>query len=194
MLKNPERWRRLADQLTIAFSANCCGAALYLALYPSFYYMQWFFIGVWAWGLALIALCCCSLVLTFLGRGEAGTAPPSRVGSAGFVLGMMVVSTLLVSFKVPLRASFLLARPGLEQALAENGDDLSPIGTTSYDFGLYQIRRAHRGCHHEDRVYFQFRDDSESAIIYSESGIDDLCYNSGSKGHLAGNWYWMKED
>ncbi len=32
------------------------------------------------------------------------------------------------------------------------------------------------------------------AFAYSESGIDDLCYNSGSKGHLLGNWYWMKED
>ena len=43
-------------------------------------------------------------------------------------------------------------------------------------------------------VFFQFLHDGEAAIIYSESGIDELCYNSGSKGHLFGNWYWMKED
>ena len=85
-------------------------------------------------------------------------------------------------FKVPLRASFLLARPGLEKALVENQDDLVKVGVVSYNFGLYEISKAYRGCHKKDRVFFQLRNDSEAAFIHSRSGIDDLCYNAGKQG------------
>ena len=81
-------------------------------------------------------------------------------------------------------------------SLGQPGDELEEIGRLArfHYCGIYPIRKAHRRCHRQDRIYFQFRNDGESAIIHSESGIDDLCYNSGAKGHLIGNWYWMKED
>ncbi|MGI9242170.1 MAG: hypothetical protein ACR2RV_15330 [Verrucomicrobiales bacterium] len=130
---------------------------------------------------------------------------PSSASYLGFITGMLVVTTSLVLLKVPLRASFLFAKPGFEQALEDYHDDLEQVGIVHHNFGLYEISKAYRGCvhgnggcsnsvEHKDRVFFRFRNDSESAFIYSENGIKNLCYNSGSKGHLVGNWYWMKED
>ena len=44
------------------------------------------------------------------------------------------------------------------------------------------------------QVYFVLADHSESAFVYSPSGIADIEFNAGSKGHLFGDWYWIKED
>lgn len=44
------------------------------------------------------------------------------------------------------------------------------------------------------RAFFLAGNRSEAAFIYSTEGIEDLIYNRGSRGHLCGNWYWMKED
>ncbi|MDF1837244.1 MAG: hypothetical protein P1V35_05200, partial [Planctomycetota bacterium] len=120
--------------------------------------------------------------------------PSGAPGNQRFLIGLLVLVTGLASLKVPLRASFFMAKSGFEQALVDGQDDLQVIGRWSHDFGLYHIGNAERRCHDKERIYFKFQDDSESAIIYSETGIEDLCYNSGNKGHLAGNWYWMKED
>ena len=62
--------------------------------------------------------------------------------------------------------------------------------------GVYSFfQLAQRRCSHDpERIYFRLSNDKEAGFVYSESGIDNLCYNSGSKGHLSGNWYWMAED
>ena len=114
----------------------------------------------------------------------------------GFILGLQMLVILLIGFKVPLYASFLLAKPKLDEAVADHSDDLEEVGRRAkyYYCGIYPIEKAQRRCHKKDRIYFQFRNDGESAIIYSESGVDDLCYNPGVKGHFFGNWYWIKED
>ncbi|MDG2149497.1 MAG: hypothetical protein P8N09_08235 [Planctomycetota bacterium] len=189
-----QRKQRFVEQMAIAISAACCGIALYMALFPAFYYMQWFAVGALAVTTVLSSLGCYFLLLMYWGRRKSEAAQPVQFHGLRFMLSMLAVAVLLVVFKVPLHASFMLAQPGFENALAENQDDLSQVGVRSYDYGLYQVKSATRDCHHKDRIYFRFRDDSESAIIYSESGLDDLCYNSGNKGHLSGNWYWMKED
>ena len=188
------KWQQLLAQTALAFAGACSGVVLYKALFPNFYYMAWIFWVMMLWGLVALVTLCQALILWVVGRCKRVTLLPSPLTGAGFIAGMLILVTLLVGFKVPLRVSFLMARPTLEQALAEYSDDLDQIGQRYYNFGIYSICRAYRGCHKKDRVYFQFRDDSESAIIFSESGIDDLCYNSGNKGHLLGNWYWMKED
>ncbi len=189
-----DRWQRLLERTTLAFAAACCGVVLYLALYPGFYYMAWLFFVVMLWGVVAIACLGHALAMFAIARLKRVSPPLLPTSGLGFIGGMLVLVSMLVAFKVPLRVSFLLARPGLEKALAENQDDLTRVGIVSYDFGLYQISKAYRGCHKKDRVFFQLRDDSEAAFIHSRSGIDDLCYNAGSKGHLFGNWYWMKED
>lgn len=189
-----QRWQQFLEQTTLAFAAACSGVVLYLALFPNFYYMAWVFFVIMLWGIAAFAYVCQTLTLLAIAWRKRVALPSSPPGGLRFIAAMLVLVSLLVGFKMPLHASFLLARPGLEQALTEHSNDLEHISRRYYSFGLYSIRRAYRGCHMKDRVYFQFRNDSESAIIYSESGIDDLCYNSGSKGHLFGKWYWMKED
>jgi hypothetical protein len=189
-----DRWQQFFERTTLAFAGACSGVVLYLALFPSFYYMVWLFFGIVLWGLVAFAYLCQALALWLTACSKRVAMPSPGPGSSGFIIGMLVLVSLLVGFKVPLHASFLLARPGLEEALAEHSDDLDEIGRRYDNFGIYSIRKAHRPCHKKDRVFFSFRNDGEAAIIYSESGIDDLCYNSGNKGHLFGNWYWMKED
>ena len=189
-----QRWQQFFEQTSLAFAGACSGVVLYLALFPSFYYMAWIFFGVMLWGVVALGYLCQALPLLAIARWKRVTLPSSPPRSLKFIIGMLVLVSVLVGFKVPLRTSFLLARPGLERALADYHDDLDQVGRVHYNFGLYRIRKAYRGCHKKDRVFFEFLNDSEAAIIHSTSGIDDLCYNSGSKGHLFGNWYWMKED
>ena len=189
-----ERWQKFLERTTLTLVGGGAGVVLYLALFPGFYYMTWIYVVVMLWGVVALGCLCLTLARLALARFSRATLPSSPTSGLGFVFGVLVLVSFLVGFKVPLRASFLLARPGLERALAESQDDLTQVGIVSYDFGLYQIGKAYRGCHKKDRVFFQLRDDTEAAIIYSRSGIDDLCYNAGSKGHLFGNWYWMKED
>jgi len=189
-----QRWREFLKQSLLAFAGACSGVVLYLALFPAFYYMAWIFCVVMLWAVVAFAYLCQALALRVIACCKRVTLPSAAPSGLGFIIGMLVLVSLLAGFKVPLHVSFLLARPGLEEALASHHDDLDQIGRVSHNFGIYRIRKADRRCHKKDRVYFEFLDDAESAIIYSESGIDDLCYNSGSKGHLFGNWYWMKED
>ena len=189
-----QRWQQFFEQTTLAFAGACSGVVLYLSLFPSFYYMAWIFFGPMLWGAVAFAYLCQVLALWGTARWKRTELPPSSSKSPNFIVGMLVIVSLLVGFKVPLHASFLLARPGLEEALANHHDDLDQIGRRYYNFGLYRIHRAYRGCHKKDRIFFRFLNDAEAAILYSESGIEDLCYNAGNKGHLFGNWYWMKED
>jgi len=199
------RMQRFIERLTLAFASGCVGVVLWKALFPAFYYMQWLFFLIMLWGVVSLGYLCGALALSAVARLRGGTQCSSSTDGLGFTLGMLVVVSLLVVFKVPLHASFLVAKPGFEEALADHHDDLAQVGRVHHNFGLFQISKAYRGCRHGDgecprssqnknRVFFQFRDDSEAAIIYSENGVSELCYNSGSKGHLFGNWYWMKED
>ena len=188
------RWQQFLGQTTLAFVGACSGVVLYLALFPSFYYMAWIFCVFMIWGLAALAYLCQAVGLWAIARCKRAALPSALPSGLRFIMGMLVLVSLLVAFKLPLHASFLLARPALEEALAEHSDDLDEIGRRYYHFGIYSIRKAQRGCHKKDRVFFQFRNDAEAALIHSRSGIDDLCYNAGNKGHLFGNWYWIKED
>lgn len=188
------RWQLFLERATLAFAGACSGVVLYLALFPGFYYLTWFFFGIMLWAMVAAGCLFQGMALQAIARWKRVTLPSSPANGQGFIVGMLVLVSLLVAFKVPLHASFLLARQGLEEALEQHHDDLSQVAYASHDYGVYRFGKADRRCHHKDRVFFQFLDDGEAAIIYSESGIDDLCYNSGSKGHLFGNWYWMKED
>lgn len=189
-------WQQVLARTTLAFAAACSGVVLYLALFPSFYYMAWIFFLVMLWGIVALAVLGQSLALVLVATWKQRALPSSPLQGLGFIMGMLALVSLLVGLKVPLHASFLLARPELEKAVAEHSDNLDEISRLAkyYHCGIYPIEKAARRCHRQDRIFFQFRNDGEAAIIYSKSGIDDLCYNAGAKGHLWGNWYWMKED
>ena len=182
------------ERSALSFAGACSGVVLYLSLFPSFYYMDWFFFGILLWAVVGVGCLAQAMALLAIARWKGVRLSSSVLNGSGFIVGLLVLVSLLVAFKVPLHASFLLARPGLEEALAEHHDDLTQVGRVYHNYGVYRFRKADRRCHREDRIFFQFLHDGEAAIIYSESGIEDLCYNSGNKGHLFGNWYWMKED
>lgn len=188
------RWQQLFGRMILAFAGAGSGIGLYLALYPGFYYMTWFFFLIMLWALLAVGYLGQVIALQLIALVKRDTLPCLPAKGLGFIIGMLVVVSLLLVFNVPLHASFLLAKPGLEEALTQHHDDLSAVGRVHHNYGLYRFSKADRRCHKQDRVFFQFLHDGEAAIIYSESGLEDLCYNAGSKGHLFGNWYWMKED
>lgn len=183
---------RLIDQLAISHAAAWCGILIYKGLFPGFYYLSGLGTVMTAW--IVISVVQLLAVLTVRGASQGEEDARGYQLSSKYVVLMLLSTTGLLLIQAPLRASFLLARGGFEQALAEGGEAFENVRPYAYDFGLFHIGRAGRDCHKEDRVYFRFEDDGESAIIFSETGIDDLCYNSGNNGHLLGNWYWMKED
>ncbi|MEM7386338.1 MAG: hypothetical protein AAF514_15460 [Verrucomicrobiota bacterium] len=180
------------DKISLTLVAAGSGIVLYEGLFPSFYYMTWLGYLMLLW--AFFAFTSLIQIIVSLAVAKWKKWPITLPAGLGFTFGWLLLVTLLIGFKIPLHASFLLAKPGLEEALAQHHDDLTKIGVVSHNYGLYQFRKADRRCHRKDRVFFQFSNDGEAAIIHSTSGIDDLCYNSGNKGHLFGDWYWMKED
>ncbi len=187
-------WMWTLERLSLVFAGAACGVLLYLALFPAFYYMMWTLLVPVLWIAVLLAHNVQVWGLSLVAASKKQPLPTHQGGDGKFLLSLVAFVTLAVGLKLPLHFSFLLARPGLEEALAAHCDDLTRVGYAYHNYGLYQIGRADRDCHLKDRIYFRFQNDGESAMIYSESGIDDLCYNSGNKGHLFGNWYWMKED
>lgn len=168
------------------------GAVLWSAIYPGFYYLV--FVGILAmYWLGLGAFLLVRTIIAASGARLTGH-PVQWAGWSGAVALMTLVSVVILA-KLPLRAAFAFARADLEQAILRDTRPGDSFHLMRYIYGPYPIHQlAERRCHHKDRVYFNLASDPESAFIYSTSGIDDLCYNSGSKGHLTGNWYWMTED
>ena len=170
-----ERWKLFVERTTLAFSGACSGVIFYLALFPSFYYLTWIFFGIMLWAIVGAACLLQGIAMKAIARWKRVTLASSPANGFGFIIGMLVVVSLMVAFKLPLHASFLLARPGLEEALEQHSDDLSQVAYSSHNYGIYRFSKADRRCHHKDRVFFQFLHDGEAAIIYSESGIEELC-------------------
>ena len=184
----PAWWQRPLDGYTLTFASLISGAMLWEARYPSFVFSV---VMLWAGTAAVIGI---RLVIAGIGTLLTGR-PVVATGWRGVMALVTIVSVVLVS-RLPLHAGFALARTGLDRALQEDQQPGDSFQLSRYQYGVYGIRgqTARRRCHHEDRIYFELATDKESAFVYSPSGIDDLCYNSGSKGHLSGHWYWMAED
>ena len=133
--------------------------------------------------------------LAIAGIGSRLTGRPvSWKGVAG-VLALMGIVTVAVLTKLPLHAGFAWARADLEQTLERDqqpGEDFALAYSQAGPYGFFQLAR--RRCHDEGRIYFTLANDYEAGFVHSPNGIDDLCYNSGSKGHRVGEGYWMAED
>ena len=185
-------WQRPFDGFTLALTAMMSGALLWNALFPSFYYMVFIFwvVAFWA-GIGVVL--CMRLLIAGMGR-RLTDRPVTWAGWRGVTTLMVVVSVALL-LKLPLRVGFALARADLEQAVEQDQRPGETFALTRSQYGIYGIRQqAERRCHRDDRIYFTLANDDEAGFVYSTSGIEDLCYNPGSKGHLAGNWYWIAED
>ena len=177
---------------------------LWLGLYPSFYYMTGLAVAFLAWaGTAVVFLLRVMVQLHFLTRHQvpvSGRQLAIRRWSIAFAA--LLVVTLLLVHKIPLRIGFLTARPALSRLVAEvstgqltvmKEDARAGLYTVSAEMTNWRLRGSYDGAP-ADRIVFVLANDSEAAFIFSPSGIDNLAYNSGSKGHVFGDWYWMKED
>jgi hypothetical protein len=170
---------------------------LWLGHHPKLYYMGGPVFVVLLWlGVAALYLCRTAIsgARTFTGPAMS----PLRAATTGFGRAFFLIplaATLLIAFQIPLRLGFLTAWPALARLVEDAGTDGVPRLAADQRCGLYTISSTdNRTCHVPGRLFFVFADDPESAFIYSPSGIDHLCYNAGSKGHLFVDWYWMKED
>lgn len=177
------------DRYTFAAAAALSAILLWEARLPGFYYLKIiFFLGaLWA---SLCGLVAVRLVLA----GLTGREVPST-GWRGVLL-LPAIATALVAFKAPLHLGFAFARPTFDHVIEHDLQPGESFPISRASAGVYSFfQEARRRCRHDpDRIYFRLSNDKEAGFVYSTSGIDDLCYNSGSKGHLSGNWYWMAED
>ncbi|MDF1741591.1 MAG: hypothetical protein P1U86_20680 [Verrucomicrobiales bacterium] len=110
----------------------------------------------------------------------------------------VLLPALLASlpFQAPMKLAFLSAKPALEEAVAQweltgeatAGEEIT-AGFYSFEGVTSNSERSPEGA-----LIFRFKKDREQAFIHSPQGIENLSYNSGTKGHLVGDWYWMCED
>ncbi len=184
--------QRPFDAATVAVVAMASGVLIWNALFPGFYYMaNMFFVGLFWVGLAVLLGCRMAIAAN---ASLVSGRPVVWNGWRGVAL-LAIGTTLLLLTKAPLHVAFALAHDDFDNAIAKDVRPEDEIRLSKSDYGLYSILQlAHRSCHDQDRIYFRLASDSEAGFVYSPNGVDDLCYNSGTTGHLSGNWYWMVED
>lgn len=159
---------------------------------PAFYYMEFALLILLA-PLALGGI----ILLVWLYRKQK-KRPEFPALTPLFILTGVLLLALLVSlpFQAPMRLAFLTAKPALEEAVAQwrtagdssTGEELT-TGLYSFQGATSNPKRNPPGA-----LIFRFKSDHEQAFIHSPEGIENLSYNSGTKGHLIGDWYWMCED
>jgi hypothetical protein len=148
----------------------------------------------------IAAACATHPILGLLGESGSPPSPRTRPTTCGYeaiFLLVPVVTTVLIVLQVPLRVGFLTAWPRLDSIARKAHAEGTLRLRGDVRCGLYTISMmasARRKCHIPGRVYFLLAADQESGFVYSPGGVERLCYNSGTTGHVIGNWYWMAED
>lgn len=162
---------------------------LWYASFPSMYYLTWIVAvgALWVVTIAVPLLRCVSMAgwaalrgrdLVIDGRGW------------GLLLGWTLLVMTSVGLELPLRAQFAMAQGQLEEQLAARGTDQH----VSRWAGVYYVDEIAPGRCAPSRTRLIIQNDTESAFVHAPGGIEGLCYNSGSTGHLWGDWYWVTED
>ena len=161
---------------------------LWLGIYPAMYYMLGLFLMLVIWFGVLMA--CLTLSITsFASPASSGTRVPTRVEIA--LLVVPFVTTLLLALQIPMRIAAINVVPTLANRVSSN----QAAAAAELQCGLYSFKvPGKRRAASPDVLYFQLAKDSESAFVYSPSGIDDIHYNAGNMGRLFGDWYWICED
>lgn len=175
---------------------SACGGLLYLGLYPSLYYMGDFFFLIVLWGAGVLAFVFRWYVRGFVLFLHRLPDRPLIDLRRWILLGcLLLLTTTLILTRVQLRIGFLTAWPGLHQLAAGVNPNRGLVLPADQRCGLYVISSTNtRRCNIPGGIIFMLANDRESGIIYSPNGIDGLAYNSGNKGRLFGDWYWMTED
>ncbi|MHC4296696.1 MAG: hypothetical protein ACYS7Y_05290 [Planctomycetota bacterium] len=197
-----QNWLKGPSWRLFAASGLAVLGLLWLGLHPSFYYMDGLFFVPLAWGIMLVVLILRIGIQSFLVRRHQASAQ-KRIGAVlryAYLVIIFVVATILLIFAVPMKIGFLTAKPALSRLVNEDNLALSPKLVEDVRAGPYVVSAKATNSYRKNRsdlnkrVILILANDHEAAFIYSPTGIDDLWYNEGNRGHLAGNWYWMKED
>jgi hypothetical protein len=90
----------------------------------------------------------------------------------------------------------LTTKATLEQFIPNIQADAAPSDQPPIEAGIYSFQnklndRRNQG---ENMANFRFVSDGEQAFVHAPDGISNLSYNSGTAGHLMGDWYWFCED
>ena len=181
---------RALNRLAAVFVYIVCAWLFWQTLHPAFYYMEWMLLVL------VLAFVVPPLCLTLALNGKI-------LSQWKFALYFLLLLSAAAYFKIPLKLAFLTIRPQLTEIVSATtpnsfsglqSDINSPLFRISAESTTIRNRRIPGDDCNTNRILFILADDAESAFIYSPGGIQDLCYNSGSSGHLTGDWYWMKED
>lgn len=169
--------------------------AFIFGMHPSWYYMQGAFFSLLLVVVSLVLIPSLFLAHLFWHQDEVRQTTRSGWGTV-FILFVLTLG--LFFSRLPMRIGFLVAKAKLESALVEREGSFQElnkdIDTLLYDISAKRTNSRLAGGRNPGRMLFMFKDDGESAFIYSQHGIENLSYNSGECGHLMGDWYWMKED
>jgi hypothetical protein len=192
-VKEDHRFNRIASGLLLGLF----GFTFFLSLFPAFYYMNGIILVIGSVFLACSLLVLKIALLTISPEG----ADKGRVWKVNWkwFAGALIALWASTYYGLPLKLGFLTIHSKLERIVAQTEARSTNILSADIDSPLYRIsakwtnERSRDGLN-PTKILFVFANDWESAFVYSPGGIANLAYNSGSAGHLFGNWYWMKED
>jgi hypothetical protein len=167
-----------------------CTGLLNLSLTPGIYCMAVEFI-------LSFFLCAAVFALLAVRAGMRRCIPkeiarPVHTARERIVWSLVLVTCLLVLLKVPLRISFLFARPQLDQIVSDvhNGRSGWPVGAQRA--GPYIVRSS-RWYGGDDTLFFELVD-GDGGFAYCPTKGPHGYYNNGAAGHLGGGWYWWIDD
>jgi hypothetical protein len=113
-----------------------------------------------------------------------------------YLLLMILITTVLLCYEVPMRLGFMTAKHKLSAMLSNLRKGEAARIEKDFRAGIYTISREYtyrEDWYYPDLVVFVLADDPEAAFVYSSSGIENVP-TTGAKGHLIGHWYWRKDD
>lgn len=149
---------------------------LYGSLYPAMYYMAW---AVFVPGFALLALAVLGVRLALVGR-------PDRWAVPSVLLTVVVVTA--VALHLPMKLAFAGSQSALDRAVVS-------AHLRSGAVGFYTFARGPEPDYCGTRGITVFAlSNNQGAFVHAPRGIDALCYNEGSAGHISGDWYYKIDD
>ena len=179
--------------ITVTVVSLPCAILLWISLNPSIYYMGGYIILTILLWIIVAAL----LGIRWLLRM---TVPPrfitrSREHRLRYVWLLVLVTSLLIFFYVPLRIAFLFARPDLNQLVFDIRVGKATVPVPVRRVGPYVIQSS-RWYGGNDTLFFEFVDNPGSGFAFCPTpGVGPAGhYNEGTDGHLGGSWYWWTDD
>jgi hypothetical protein len=171
---------------------------LWLGLYPVMYYLNYVFLLFDLWVAVVAWLILRTIIARVLRRRfpeEFAERREKRLRS-WYLLLMILITTALLFYEVPMRLGFMTAKHKLSAMLSNLEEGEAARIEADFRAGIYTISREYtyrEDWYYPDLVVFVLADDPGAAFVYSSSGIENVP-TTGLKGHLTGNWYWRKDD